>query len=138
MLASDSREVERPRQVDVHSKVPHVQRVRLSIGTYDLINGQCSKDLPGIGLPAHLGCCPNTGTVDDAPQWSTILFRPRDDLVDNLGNVVDLGDVQLPEFSPAGCQVDSSCVRRLYVQYGDISLLLKDVSGCRKPQARRA
>ena len=36
MLASNSREVERPSQIDVYRKVPHVQRMRLSIGTYDL------------------------------------------------------------------------------------------------------
>lgn len=40
MFASDSREIERPRQVDVYSQVPHVQRMRLPFSAYDLLLGQ--------------------------------------------------------------------------------------------------
>jgi hypothetical protein len=36
MLASNSREVERSRQIDVHSQVPHIERMKLSIGAYEL------------------------------------------------------------------------------------------------------
>jgi hypothetical protein len=36
VFASDSREVERPRQIDTHGKVPYIERMRLSICAYEL------------------------------------------------------------------------------------------------------
>ena len=69
MLADNSREVERPRQIDVHSEVPHIERMRLSIGAYDLHRpvSTCKQiSIREMKRFAHLCRRPNTGTVDDA------------------------------------------------------------------------
>jgi hypothetical protein len=65
MLASNSREVECPRQIDVQSKVPHIERMGLSIGAYDLHwpVSTCIREMKRL---AHLCRLPNTSTVDDA------------------------------------------------------------------------
>lgn len=67
MFASDSREIERPRQIDVYSQVPHVQRMRLPFSAYDLFG----RSIPANNLRtehvAYFCRCPNASTVDDAP-----------------------------------------------------------------------
>lgn len=111
VLASDSREVERPRQIDVHDKVPHINRMRLSIGAYELHGHLASID--ETKCLAHLCRCPNTSTVDDAPQERTSLFRPRNDLLNHLDDIFDLRDIQLVKFNLVRCRSNGSCVSLL-------------------------
>ena len=69
ILASNSREVECPRQIDVHSKVPYVERMGLSVGAYDLdwpVSTCKQISIREMKRLAHLCCRPNTSTVDDA------------------------------------------------------------------------
>jgi hypothetical protein len=67
MFASDSREIERSRQIDIYSKVPHVQRMRLSFSAYDLFGQLVPANIPTTEHLAYFCCCPDASTVDDTP-----------------------------------------------------------------------
>lgn len=142
MLARNSREIERPRQIDVHSKVPHVQRVRLSIGTYDLFGRSVLVStrkrslelgtLPTLAAaptPAQLMTPPNGAPFCFVQEMtsSTTLVMSSTLVMSNSQNLALLGASSIVVASGG-----------FMYKIGDISLLLKDVSDCRKSQARRA
>ena len=103
MLASNSREIERPRQIDVYSRVPHVQRMRLSISTYDLFGPVSTRNrflelgtlptLAAVPTPAQLMTPPNGAPFCFVQEMtsSTTLVISSTSVIFNSQNLALLG-----------------------------------------------